>query len=132
MWSAGVIFLSLLSGRYPFFRAQDDLTALAEIIAVIGSAPVRMAAEKMGKWLTLSPEKPALDLRTLCERLRGRAEAKVRKTAGGKDKQIFRYHESWLHVPDSAYDLLSKLLDPDPMTRLTAEDALMHDFLKEP
>lgn len=132
MWSAGVIFLSLLSGRYPFFRAQDDLTALAEIIAVIGSAPVQLAAEKMGKWLTLSPEKPTLDLRTLCERLRGRAEVKVRKTAGGKDKICFSYHESWLHVPDSAYDLLSKLLDPDPMTRITAEDALMHDFLKEP
>lgn len=132
MWSAGVIFLSLLSGRYPFFRAQDDLTALAEIIAVIGSVQVQLAAEKMGKWLTLSPEKPALDLRTLCESLRGCAEVKVRKTSSGKDKICFSNHESWLHVPDSAYDLLSKLLDPDPMTRITAEDALMHDFLKQP
>ncbi|XP_049273218.1 cell division cycle 7-related protein kinase isoform X2 [Rhipicephalus sanguineus] len=49
MWSAGVIFLSLLSGRYPFFRAQDDLTALAEIITVIGSIPVQLAAEKMAQ-----------------------------------------------------------------------------------
>lgn len=48
IWSAGVIFLSLLSGRYPFFRAQDDLTALAEIITVVGSTPVQLAADRMG------------------------------------------------------------------------------------
>uniref|UniRef100_A0A023GJ60 non-specific serine/threonine protein kinase n=1 Tax=Amblyomma triste TaxID=251400 RepID=A0A023GJ60_AMBTT len=132
MWSAGVIFLSLLSGRYPFFRAQDDMTALAEIIAVIGSSSVQLAAQKMGKWLTLSAEKPSLDLRTLCERLRGHTGVKGRKKAGKKKKRYFGCHESWLHVPDSAYDLLSKMLDPDPMTRITAEDALMHDFLREP
>ncbi|XP_037523357.1 cell division cycle 7-related protein kinase isoform X1 [Rhipicephalus sanguineus] len=130
MWSAGVIFLSLLSGRYPFFRAQDDLTALAEIITVIGSIPVQLAAEKMGKLLTVSHEKPVLDLKSLCERLRG-TRVKIGQTADGVEKAHFRYHESWLHVPDSAYDLLYKLLDPDPTTRITAEDALKHDFIKE-
>lgn len=130
MWSAGVIFLSLLSGRYPFFRAQDDLTALAEIITVIGSIPVQLAAEKMGKLLTVSHEKPVLDLKSLCERLRG-TRVKIGQTADGIEKAHFRYHESWLHVPDSAYDLLYKLLDPDPTTRITAEDALKHDFIKE-
>uniref|UniRef100_A0A131XKZ0 non-specific serine/threonine protein kinase n=1 Tax=Hyalomma excavatum TaxID=257692 RepID=A0A131XKZ0_9ACAR len=127
MWSAGVIFLSLLSGRYPFFRAQDDLTALAEIITVLGSIPVQLAAEKMGKLLTVSHEKPVLDLKSLCERLRG-TRVKTGQTADGVDEAHFRYHESWLCVPDSAYDLLYMLLDPDPTTRITAEDALKHDF----
>ncbi|KAL1425027.1 hypothetical protein MTO96_019604 [Rhipicephalus appendiculatus] len=130
MWSAGVIFLSLLSGRYPFFRAQDDLTALAEIITVIGSIPVQLAAEKMGKLLTVSHEKPVLDLKSLCERLRG-TRVKIGQTADGVEKAHLRHHESWLHVPDSAYDLLYRLLDPDPTTRITAEDALKHDFIKE-
>uniref|UniRef100_L7M4T5 non-specific serine/threonine protein kinase n=1 Tax=Rhipicephalus pulchellus TaxID=72859 RepID=L7M4T5_RHIPC len=130
MWSAGVIFLSLLSGRYPFFRAQDDLTALAEIITVIGSVPVQIAAEKMGKLLTISHDKPVLDLKSLCERLRG-TRVKIGQTADGVEKVHLGYHESWLHVPDSAYDLLYKLLDPDPTTRITAEDALKHDFIKE-
>jgi len=52
MWSAGVIFLSLLSGRYPFFRANDDLTALAQIIATFGSDAVKEAAGACGR-LTL-------------------------------------------------------------------------------
>jgi len=49
MWSAGVIFLSLLSGRYPFFRANDDLTALAQIIATFGSDAVKEAAGACGR-----------------------------------------------------------------------------------
>ena len=49
IWSAGVIFLSLLSGRYPFFRANDDLTALAQIVSTFGSESVKDAAKACGK-----------------------------------------------------------------------------------
>uniref|UniRef100_A0A9J8CW49 non-specific serine/threonine protein kinase n=1 Tax=Cyprinus carpio carpio TaxID=630221 RepID=A0A9J8CW49_CYPCA len=37
MWSAGVILLSLLSGRYQFFKASDDLIALTYIMTIQGS-----------------------------------------------------------------------------------------------
>lgn len=53
VWSAGVIFLSLLSGRYPFFRANDDMTALAQIVSVMGSEEVKTAAKTYGTWKTL-------------------------------------------------------------------------------
>lgn len=33
--------------------------------------------------------------------------------------------------PDSAYDLLNRLLDLDPDTRITAEEALKHPFFSE-
>ena len=49
IWSAGVIFLSLLSGRYPFFRANDDMTALAQIICTFGTDAMKKAAEAIGK-----------------------------------------------------------------------------------
>lgn len=49
IWSAGVIFLSLLSGRYPFFRANDDMTALAQIISIMGSEEVSLSAKAYGK-----------------------------------------------------------------------------------
>ncbi|CAN7994338.1 unnamed protein product [Ixodes hexagonus] len=138
MWSVGVIFLSLLSGRYPFFRAQDDLTALAEIITVTGSVPVQLAAERMGKRLTLSHQKPTLDLRVLCEKLRG-THGSVQGTSSVDTESAALsarvrpkgHHESWLRVPDSAYSLLSRLLDPDPASRITADEALQHEFLRE-
>ena len=37
IWSAGVILLCILSRRYPFFRAQDDQSALAQIVSLMGS-----------------------------------------------------------------------------------------------
>lgn len=49
MWSAGVIFLSLLSGRYPFYKASDDLTALAQIMTIRGSRETIQAAKTFGK-----------------------------------------------------------------------------------
>lgn len=49
IWSAGVIFLSLLSGRYPFFRACDDLVCLCQIISLLGTEEVHHAAREFGK-----------------------------------------------------------------------------------
>lgn len=49
IWSGGIIMLCLLSGRYPFFRAYDDMTALAQIISVIGSSECIKSASDIGK-----------------------------------------------------------------------------------
>lgn len=39
--------------------------------------------------------------------------------------------EGWGEVPDEAYDLLDKLLDLNPASRITAEAALSHPFFKD-
>ncbi|XP_029332760.1 cell division cycle 7-related protein kinase isoform X3 [Mus caroli] len=39
--------------------------------------------------------------------------------------------EGWDSVPDEAYDLLDKLLDLNPASRITAEAALVHSFFKD-
>jgi cell division control protein 7 len=49
IWSAGIIFLSILSGRYPFFKAVDDNMAIMQLISLFGSETVRKAALKYGK-----------------------------------------------------------------------------------
>lgn len=38
--------------------------------------------------------------------------------------------KGWDTVPDEAYDLLDRLLDLNPATRITAKDALLHPFFK--
>ncbi|XP_023576113.1 cell division cycle 7-related protein kinase isoform X2 [Octodon degus] len=175
MWSAGVIFLSLLSGRYPFYKASDDLTALAQIMTIRGSRETIQAAKTFGKSILCSKEVPAQDLRKLCERLRSldshtpklasglqgcpshdsafsektdhkasstiqRSQARPSRDSLCKgDYNGWENHfdesktnlEGWDEVPDEAYDLLDKLLDLNPASRITAEEALVHPFFKD-
>uniref|UniRef100_A0A8C4W069 Cell division cycle 7-related protein kinase n=1 Tax=Gopherus evgoodei TaxID=1825980 RepID=A0A8C4W069_9SAUR len=174
MWSAGIIFLSLLSGRYPFYKASDDLTALAQIMTIRGSRETIQAAKTFGKSILCTKEVPAQDLRTLCERLRGTNSSCTKTTSdvhtnyfyepalaadtdkkvefapqppGEKIQALKNCHEGnngleikvtekaadlkgWDRVPDEAYDLLDKLLDLNPATRITAKEALLHHFFK--
>lgn len=61
MWSAGVIFISLLSGRYPFYKASDDLTALAQIMTIRGSRETIQAAKTFGKQFYIIEKTNAFD-----------------------------------------------------------------------
>ncbi|RXM97898.1 putative ATP-dependent DNA helicase HFM1, partial [Acipenser ruthenus] len=179
MWSAGVIFLSLLSGRYPFFKASDDLIALAQIMTIRGSKETVRAAKTFGKSVLCSKDIPAQDLKTLCERLRGthsqkgscvsetntvsddllvtpdactapikaeisftrcqqaqqysleeEAQQDSQSDSDFKDSNMSSDIKGWDRVPDTAYDLLDKLLDLNPATRIQASQALLHPFFQ--
>uniref|UniRef100_A0A3Q0SYM8 non-specific serine/threonine protein kinase n=1 Tax=Amphilophus citrinellus TaxID=61819 RepID=A0A3Q0SYM8_AMPCI len=131
MWSAGVILLSLLSGRYPFFKASDDLIALAQIMTIRGSRETVKAAKSFGKAVVCSRELPRQDLRTLCERLRGRRPSPDNEVTPLPERKAEEDEGGWDRVPDEAYDLLDKLLDLNPSTRITATQALQHPLFKD-
>ncbi|XP_040911285.1 cell division cycle 7-related protein kinase [Toxotes jaculatrix] len=193
MWSAGVIFLSLLSGRYPFFKASDDLIALTQIMTIRGSRETIQAAKSFGKAVVCSRELPRQDLRTLCDTLRGRRPSpddevtplpgdsrgstatrhqkiqddtpthrpterpsKQHKDGAGEtppppSSNLTNHQEhsvsketsseagckvedderGWDRVPDEAYNLLDRLLDLNPATRITAAQALQHPLFKD-
>lgn len=48
IWSCGVIFLSILSGMFPFFASNDDLEALLEISHIFGKREMEILAHKLG------------------------------------------------------------------------------------
>ena len=70
LWSAGVIYLCLLSGKYPFFKASNDLVAMSEIVTLFGSEKCVNAAKSFDKELTCSQVHHSQSLATICERLR--------------------------------------------------------------
>ncbi|XP_063966498.1 cell division cycle 7-related protein kinase-like [Lytechinus pictus] len=163
IWAAGVIFLSILSGRYPFFRAPDDCTALAQIMSIMGTEETTEAAKANGKNLLCNVKLPAMELKTMCRQLRlgaiqsrhtkssqsngessKRRRRSVNQTSPPKDEAVVGSPGSLRsegsvgseegledRFPDSAYDLLGRLLELDPHKRITAEQALKHPFLVE-
>uniref|UniRef100_T1IR16 non-specific serine/threonine protein kinase n=1 Tax=Strigamia maritima TaxID=126957 RepID=T1IR16_STRMM len=140
MWSAGVIFLSLLSGCYPFFAAKDDMASLAEIITLFGSNAMKEAAIRMNLQLTTSPFKPALDMRKICKRFKC-AKSDNLNTPKCNDCGYYVIDDDCVclkgdqkqpvteTIPESAYNLLHQLLSLDPNCRISAATGLQHPFL---
>ncbi|XP_028394770.1 cell division cycle 7-related protein kinase-like [Dendronephthya gigantea] len=76
VWSAGIIFLCLLSGKYPFFRCADDMTALAQIITVFGKQRVMESTKHLGKYMVCNSISPGYELKKLCQKLRSAKQQK--------------------------------------------------------
>ena len=119
LWAAGVILLCILSRTYPFFRAPDDYTALAELVALFGTKAVQDAAGQYGKRLICSENASPLDLQSLCQKLAERRH------------QSEEVSSSLCLATDQAIDLLSKVLALSSHERWTAEDALKHPFFED-
>jgi len=86
--AAGVMLLCCCSRTYPFFRAPDDITALAEITCIFGTDAIVEVACQYGKRLITSEKRPEQNLSQLCSRLarRGSADSsEVPDTPGLKD-----------------------------------------------
>ncbi|XP_017137753.1 cell division cycle 7-related protein kinase isoform X1 [Drosophila miranda] len=152
VWSVGVIFLSLMSSVYPFFKAPNDYIALAEIVTIFGDQEIRKTALALERMVTLSQRSRPLNLRKLCLRFRNRAifsDAKMLKKYEAPDGQcevckncdqyffnclceesdyVTEPLEPYEVFPASAYDLLERLLEVNPHKRITAAEALQHSF----
>ena len=109
VWSAGVVLLSILSQRYPFFKSPDDLTSLCEIGVLVGTEKLHAAAKECGRKLRFPEEKTGYSMRDLCTRLNPSID----------DMQI----------DPAAFDLLERMLEPVPSQRISAKEALSHPFL---
>ncbi|XP_014231298.1 cell division cycle 7-related protein kinase-like isoform X2 [Trichogramma pretiosum] len=121
MWASGVMMLCILSSSHCFFRPPNDIAALAEIVAIFGTEAVQKCAKALGKKFICSTDTQALDLKDLCQKSRKRKRNPNSKSSSSVLQEDY---------PDAAYDLLKKLLDLNHATRITAEEALNHPFLK--
>lgn len=159
IWAIGVIMISILSSCYPFFMGSDDFTALAEMITIFGDDIIKETAMSLSRHICISRKKKPLHLRKLCVRLRNRktineANNKLASTGNGKSGVIQeKLMESCSNCqqipieclcinstnldfsndiyPESAYDLMTKLLAINPQNRITAEEALNHPFFMD-
>ena len=161
IWSAGVIFLCLLSGKYPFFRASNDNVAIMEIASLFGTERCIKVAKLLCREFVCSAACYPQSLASVCECLR-RSLSKEKYYGSKLEKKVPDNTPKILHFIDSdgsinfkptvffsssvsiephrdtsnfapvvAYDLLEKCLDLNPFTRITASQALQHPFFNQ-
>ncbi|RKP39913.1 kinase-like domain-containing protein, partial [Dimargaris cristalligena] len=108
IWSVGVIMLSILTHRFPFFNSTDDQEALLEMGVLFGKKEMeRVASLHDRAFFTNVPT--------------------VRESAIPFDRLVKVYNSGGLAVfPPEVYDLLTQCFALDPNERITAQEALQH------
>ncbi|KAK3314291.1 kinase-like domain-containing protein [Apodospora peruviana] len=117
IWSVGVILLTILSRRFPFFNSADDVEALIEIATIFGQRRMRAAGVLHGCMLETTI--PTIGMQGFnLERiiLWSTCRSDTGETLSDDEKK--------------AVEFLNRCLDLDPSKRISAEEALEHDFLK--
>ncbi|PGH12556.1 CDC7 protein kinase [Helicocarpus griseus UAMH5409] len=115
IWSAGVILLTLLGRRFPFFNSADDVDAMIEIASIFGSRRMKAAAALHGQVFETS-------LPTIGEK-------------GYTWEKIVLWSSCLEQLTESekqATRFLATLLELNPSKRPSAKEALRHEFFTHP
>ncbi|EPE04377.1 cell division control protein [Ophiostoma piceae UAMH 11346] len=121
IWSAGVILLTLLSRRFPFFNSADDVEAMIEIATIFGSRRMKVAGQLHGCMFettipTVGREGFSLEKIILWSNCRI-DNGKTLKPLSEDEKVAVKF--------------LTRCLDLDPSSRISADEALEHEFLRD-
>ncbi|XXH01037.1 hypothetical protein Hte_007388 [Hypoxylon texense] len=122
IWSAGVILLTILCKRFPFFNSADDIEAMIEIATIYGSKRMKQAGQIHGCVFDTN-------IPTIGER--GFSFEKIMlwstcRSDGGKDGKSNALTEE----EKGAIEFLQRCMDLDPTKRISAMEALTHEFLQ--
>jgi cell division control protein 7 len=119
IWSTGVILLTLLARRFPFFNSTDDVDAMIEMASLFGKKRMKVIAAMHGSVFESNIE-------TIGER--GFTLERIVVWASCREKEQGPISKA----EGQAIEFLEGLLQLDPQKRLSAKDALNHDFFVNP
>jgi len=117
IWSVGVILLTILSRRFPFFNSADDVEAMIEIATIFGQKKMRLAGQLHGCMFettipTIGTTGFSLERIILWSTCRSDSG----ETLNDEEKL--------------AVEFLNRCMELDPGRRISADEALEHEFLR--
>ncbi|KAI9723782.1 MAG: hypothetical protein M1812_001082 [Candelaria pacifica] len=121
IWSAGVILLTILSRRFPFFNSADDIEAMIEIATIFGRKRMKGCALLHGTVFectipSIGENGFALEKIVLWSTSRsGKDDKGQERRLGEQEAQAVKF--------------MARLFELDPAKRITAREALDHEFL---
>lgn len=115
IWSVGVILLTILAQRFPFFNSADDVDAMIEMSSIFGKKRMKTVAALHGSIFETNIDTIG-DNGFPLERIIAWASCKEKTDAPLRAGEL------------QAIRLLEKLLELDPNKRISAKQALQHDF----
>lgn len=116
IWSAGVILLTIMSRRFPFFNSADDVEAMIEIATIFGHRRMRIAGQQHGCMFDTT-------IPTIGQNGFDLGKIIMWSTLRDEKKQPFSDDER------IALDFLARCMELDPSKRIDADEALEHEFL---
>ncbi|KIY02818.1 uncharacterized protein Z520_01283 [Fonsecaea multimorphosa CBS 102226] len=119
IWSAGVILLTLLARRFPFFNSADDVDAMIEMASIFGRKKMQSVAAMHGQLFETNIE-------TIGERGFTFEKIIIWASCREKEQDTLRPGEA------QAVAFLHGLLELDAGKRWSAREALQHEFLTAP
>ncbi len=117
VWSVGVVMLTIMSRRFPFFNSADDVEAMVEIATIFGIKRMRAAGQLHGCMFetsipTIGQTGFSLEKIIMWSTCRSDTDEPL----SGDEKL--------------ALEFLNRCLELDPARRISADEALEHSFLQ--
>ncbi|KFY08558.1 hypothetical protein V492_06124 [Pseudogymnoascus sp. VKM F-4246] len=123
IWSVGVILLTILSRRFPFFNSADDVEAMIEIATIFGSKRMKQGALLHGT--VFETNIPTVGQQGFSlEKIILWSTCRTENDANGKDVSLSDEEKLAIRFLERCFDL-------DPNKRISAAEALEHPFLRE-
>lgn len=123
VWSAGVVLLTILCRRFPFFNSADDIDAIVELGTIFGTQRMKRAALTHGQIFetnipTVGPKGFSFESLIIWSQDKPTRDKYGNKTqVKAEDKPMVEF--------------LHRCLELDPRARISAAEALDHPFLAE-